>query len=53
MRPFTMKYFLVTLCILFMIKANAQDQFRVLLFAQHDDWHYNTIPAAIQAWSWV
>ncbi|WP_405295256.1 ThuA domain-containing protein [Algibacter sp. Ld11] len=49
MKLFTMKYFLLTLCMLTMIKTNAQDQFSVLLFTQHDDWHYNTIPVAIQA----
>jgi type 1 glutamine amidotransferase len=32
-----------------MIKANSQNQFSVLLFTQHDDWHSNTIPVAIQA----
>lgn len=27
----------------------AQDQFSVLLYTQHDDWHSNTIPVAIKA----
>ena len=49
MKIFTIKYLLLTICVLTMIKANSQDQFRVLLFTQHDDWHYNTIPVAIQA----
>ena len=49
MKTFTIKYLLLTICILTMIKTNAQDQFSVLLFTQHDDWHYNTIPVAIQA----
>ena len=49
MKSFTIKYLLLTICVLTMIKTNAQDQFSVLLFTQHDDWHYNTIPVAIQA----
>jgi len=49
MKSLTIKYLLLTTCALTMIKTNAQDQFSVLLFTQHDDWHYNTIPVAIQA----
>lgn len=30
-------------------KTIAQDQFSVLLYTQHDDWHSNAIPVAIQA----
>lgn len=30
-------------------KTIAQDQFSVLLYTQHDDWHSNSIPVAIQA----
>ncbi|QVY64077.1 ThuA domain-containing protein [Polaribacter sp. Q13] len=49
MKPFTMKYLLLTIFFFTMIKTNAQDQFRVLLFTQHDTWHYNTIPVAVEA----
>lgn len=49
MKPFTMKYLLLIIGALTMIKTNAQDQFSVLLFTQHDDWHSNTIPVSIQA----
>ena len=49
MKAFTMKYLLLTIFFFTMIKTNAQDQFRVLLFTQHDDWHYNTIPVAVEA----
>ena len=49
MKPFTNKYLLLPICFFTMIKTNAQDQFRVLLFTQHDDWHYNTIPVLVQA----
>ncbi|MCL5130007.1 ThuA domain-containing protein [Algibacter sp. L4_22] len=49
MKPFTMKYLLLTIFFFTMIKTNAQDQFSVLLFTQHDTWHYNTIPVAVKA----
>jgi hypothetical protein len=45
--------FLKTIVILISIitfnETMAQEQFSVLLFTQHDDWHSNTIPVAIQA----
>lgn len=49
MKPFTIKYLLLTISVLTVIKTSAQDQFSVLLFTQHDDWHSNTIPVAIKA----
>ena len=30
-------------------KQNAQDQFKVLVYTIHDDWHSNSIPVAIEA----
>ncbi|QVY67541.1 ThuA domain-containing protein [Polaribacter sp. Q13] len=49
MKSFTIKYLLLTISFLTMMKTNAQDQFSVLLYTQHDTWHYNNIPVAIQA----
>jgi hypothetical protein len=49
MKSLAIKYLLLTICVLTMMKANSQDQFRVLLYTQHDTWHYNTIPVAVHA----
>lgn len=49
MKPLIIKYLIITMCIFTFGKAFAQDQFSVLLFTQHDEWHSNTIPVAIQA----
>ena len=45
----TLKILLALISIFIINKTMAQDQFSVLLYTQHDDWHYNTIPVAIQA----
>ena len=37
------------MCVFTFGKAFAQDQFSVLLFTQHDEWHSSAIPVAIQA----
>ena len=44
-----MKYLLLTIFFFTMIKTNGQDQFSVLLFTQHDAWHHNAIPVAVDA----
>ena len=49
MKFFKMKYLLLTIFFFTMIKTNGQDQFSVLLFTQHDTWHYNSIPVAVEA----
>jgi len=45
----TLKILLALISISIIHKTMAQDQFSVLLYTQHDDWHSNTIPVAIQA----
>jgi type 1 glutamine amidotransferase len=45
----TLKILLALISIFLINKTMAQDQFSVLLYTQHDDWHSNTIPAAIEA----
>ena len=49
MKPLIINYFILTMCVFTFGKAFAQDQFSVLLFTQHDEWHSSTIPVAIQA----
>ncbi len=49
MKHNTLKYLVLSLTFITINKTVAQDQFSVLLYTQHDDWHSNTIPVAIQA----
>ncbi len=49
MKPLIINYLILTMCVFIFGKAFAQDQFSVLLYTQHDQWHSNTIPVAIQA----
>ncbi len=44
-----LKFFILSITFMTINKIVAQDQFSVLLYTQHDDWHSNTIPTAIQA----
>jgi len=44
-----MKTLLALISIFILNKTMAQDQFSVLLYTRHDDWHSNTIPVAIKA----
>ena len=45
----TLKILVALISIFITDKTMAQDQFSVLLYTQHDDWHSNTIPVAIKA----